>query len=237
MEILLACASRPRRLGELSEQLDVHRSTVLRLLQTMESQGFTRREPDGAWSVGYGLVGIAAEVLNRLDVATAAHTEVRSLASRFGHTIHLAELIDDEVLYVDKVEGEGALRMGSRVGRPAKLHSSGVAKAILAFNPRREEFVDRIEFIRFTPQTITTRAAYLRELDHVVERGFAVDDREHEEYLSCLAAPIRNRHGEVVASVSITALTAIESPDKLRERAPELISAADRISHTLGHKP
>jgi DNA-binding IclR family transcriptional regulator len=236
MTILTRCAKQPARVTDLAGELDVHKSTALRLLQTLETRRFVRHLPDGRWGVGFGLTDIALAALDGIDVRTVARPWLARLSREFGHTVHLAELSGSEVLYVDKVEGERAVRMASRIGAPVNLQTAAVAKVILAFAPDdiREAAINRISFQRFTPTTITTRPAFVRELDQIRARGWAVDDGEMEDFVSCVAVPIRDHNGQVRAGLSLTALTAIERLDQLKEHVDRLRHAADQISAGLG---
>jgi DNA-binding IclR family transcriptional regulator len=236
ISIITLCADAPRGLGELAEALGVHRSTVLRLLQTMEKRGFVRREPNSTWALGLGLAGLALSALEALDVRIVAHPWLSRLARELGHTLHLAELQGGEVVYVDKVEGRGAVRMHSRIGSPVVIHTAGVAKAVLAhLEPQeRDRIIATATFQRFTGKTITTPERYVRELEAVRERGWALDDGEYEEYLCCVAVPVFDHTVAPRGAVSITALKAIEPMERLRSHVPLLQEAAADVSLRLG---
>ncbi|PRY44707.1 IclR family transcriptional regulator [Umezawaea tangerina] len=234
--ILDACAPGPQRLTHLAELLGVHRSTVLRLLQTLERHRLVRRLDDLTWTIGYGLIGLAVETLDRMDLRTAARPRLERLGQEIGHTIHLAQLDGHDIVYVDKVEGRGAVRMASRIGAPVQVHTAGVAKAILAGLPpdRCEAVLASATFERFTDSTITGRAEFAAELAKVRKQGYAVDDGEYESYLACVAVPVRDGGGAIRAGVSITALCAIERLEKLRRHLPRLWTVASEISQELG---
>ncbi len=234
--ILDACARGPRRLSDLAHELDVHRSTALRLLQTMERHRLVRRLDDLTWAIGFGLIGMALECLDRMDLRTAARPRLERLAREAGHTIHLAELAGTDIVYVDKVEGHGAVRMASRIGAPVPVHTAGVAKAILAglAPERRDAILATTTFEKFTASTITGPGDFAAELARVRKQGYAVDDGEYESFLACIAVPVRDHAGAVHAGVSITALCAIEPLERLRRHLPLLWELASEISQNLG---
>jgi len=234
--ILDACALAPRRLTHLAGELGVHRSTVLRLLQTMERRRLVRRLDDLTWAIGFGLIGMALESLDQMDLRTAARPRLERMGREVGHTIHLAELAGADIVYIDKVEGHGAVRMASRIGAPVPVHTAGVAKTILAGLPadRRDAILATASFERFTASTITVPGDFTDELARVRKQGYAVDDGEYESYLACIAVPVRDHTGAVQAGVSITALCAIEPLDRLRRHLPLLWSVASEISEDLG---
>jgi len=131
----------------------------------------------------------------------------------------------------------GGLRLYSQIGKPVRLHTAAVGKAILSQQPAEavEEFLRRCDFERFTESTITTPEALLSELQVAHERGWAVDDGEMEDFLNCIAAPIRKSTGDVIAAVSITALKAKTNLAMLESKLlPELLLTAAAISKELG---
>ncbi|WP_067973663.1 IclR family transcriptional regulator [Nocardiopsis trehalosi] len=234
--IIDALAVRPRTLGEVADLLGVHRSTALRLLQTLEAAGFARRLSDGRHTVGTRLIEIAQQALDGLELRPLAHPHLRALHAACGHTVHLAQLVGDEVVYIDKLDAAAGVRMYSRVGRPASLHASGVGKAVLSRLPadRVAELLDGADLVRHTAATHADRAALEAEIARVRARGWAADDGEFEDFVNCVAAPIANSTGDVVAAVSVTALRAIAPLDRLTELVPDLLATAAAIGRDLG---
>ncbi|MEB4614566.1 IclR family transcriptional regulator [Leucobacter sp. M11] len=238
IEILRFVADKPRSLGEVSEMLGVHKSTALRLLQTLEGQGFARRLPDGSHAIGFAIIPLAQHALDQIDIRTLAHPHLQKLNERMRHTIHLAQLIGDDVIYVDKVEGTGTVAMGSRIGLPAEPHTAGVAKVILAYlsETKRDRVLRRSTFTKYTPTTILSPAALQRELERTRKRGWAEDDGEKEDYINCVALPIFDASGRVSVGMSVTALRAAAPLEALREKLPEFRRVAFAISRELGWK-
>ncbi|MBE1489870.1 IclR family transcriptional regulator [Plantactinospora soyae] len=235
LSIIEFFAERPRSLGEVAEHLGVHKSTALRLLQTLERAGFAR-SVDGRYTVGFRMVAIAHQAVEHLELHPVAQPHLVRLGDRYGHTVHLAQLVDDEIVYLAKVDGRGALKMRSRVGRAVNPHTSGVGKAILAHldESSRERFLARLTYQRHTATSITSPAAFRAELARIAERGWAEDDGEFEDFVNCVAAPVRDARGRVVAAVSITALRAVAPLDQLRELLPQLTETCAAISRDLG---
>lgn len=236
MEIVRLLAERPRSLGDLAEIMAVHRSTVLRLLRSLETYGFARRTDGSLWTVGYGLIAAAHVALEAGGVRESVHEELLALSRELGHTIHLAQVVDDHIIYVDKVEGIGALRMHSRVGTPVLLHTAGVAKAVLAFMPEQERarLLSGHVYERFTDTTISGAEDYQAELVRTRRRGWALDNGEHEEFINCVALPIVGKDGRVRAALSITALRVLADLEALEAYLPRLELAAHSIGNDLG---
>jgi len=235
IEMLSESSAGPRELGE---RLDVHRSTVVRLLHTMESRGYVRRLPDGKWGVGFQLVSMSQHALDAIDLRGVAQAHLAALSERLGHTIHLATLMGHDVVYIDKVEGLGSVRMRSRVGAKAFAHTAGIAKAALAFAPPavRDAAILDCTFERFTDTTITTPEDLRAEFARVRTRGYATDDGEAEDYINCIAVPIFGMDGEVAGSLSVTALKALAPLETLESQIEAVIATRDAISADLGHQ-
>jgi DNA-binding IclR family transcriptional regulator len=236
LEIIEFFAEKPRNLSEIARHLEVHKSTALRLLQTLEARGFTRRDSQGRYTVGFRMIAVSQLALENLDIHGVAHPRLMDLSKQLGHTLHLAQLVGNEVMYVDKVEGRGAVKMYSHVGGVAILHTSGVGKAIVANleEPLRREVLATIDFKRYTKSTLTDLGDFERELKVTRERGWAEDDREFEEVINCVAVPIRDNRGLVRSAISLTALHALAPLEALREHVPLLISTASEISKESG---
>ncbi|MFL6126668.1 IclR family transcriptional regulator, partial [Actinophytocola sp.] len=225
-------ASGPRTLDQLAERVSVHKSTVLRLLRTLESHRFVQRDGVRYYRLGTSLFELAFRALDERDVRRSVEPALRELNAETGHTVHLASYEDGEVIYIDKYESRHNVRMYSRIGRRAPLHCTAVAKVLVAAMPpdQREAVARSITYDKMTANTITTPRAYLAELARVAERGYAVDDEEHEEHIHCVAAPIRDARGEVVAALSLSVPQLVLDLDGLLRLVPALLSAAARAS-------
>jgi DNA-binding IclR family transcriptional regulator len=229
-------ANGPRTLDQLAERLEVHKSTVLRLLRTLESHRFVQRSGVRYYRLGTSLFELAFRALDERDVRRSVEPALRELNADTGHTVHLASYEDGEVIYIDKCESRHNVRMYSRIGRRAPLHCTAVAKVLVAALPKdqREAVAGTIPYERMTPNTITTPRAYLAELARVAERGYAVDDEEHEEHIHCVAAPVRDARGAVVAAMSLSVPQMVLDLDGLLALVPRLLAAADAASAECG---
>src|SRR6185437_1368626 len=116
--ILDSIAAQPKSVAQLAEEFGLHRSTMFRELQTLEEVGFARRRKDGTYAPAFRLAVLGAASLESLDLREAAYTAVRRLHRVVGNTVHVAALVEDEIVYVDKVEDAGRVRLYSRVGSP-----------------------------------------------------------------------------------------------------------------------
>ena len=179
LQLLDELGSGPKRLGPLAEKLGVHKSTALRLLQTLERKGFVRRQGEAPdFALGLHLVELSGSLLASLDVRQVASDPIKRLGALTGETVHLAIRDCAEVVYVDKVESTHPVRMYSRVGARAAAYCTGVGKILLAYTPT-QDWPD-MEMRRFTANTITTKAGLVAASREILARGWGRDEQEHE---------------------------------------------------------
>ncbi|MDT8915087.1 IclR family transcriptional regulator [Amycolatopsis sp. PS_44_ISF1] len=232
LTLLAGLAPGAKTLDELAEAVGVHKTTVLRLLRTLESHHFVRREGTRHYRLGSALFDLASQALEDRDVRRSSAAALASLNERTGHTVHLATYEDGEVVYIDKYEGRHSVRMYSRIGKRAPLHCTAVGKVLVSAMPRarREALAHGIDYVVLTPNTISSPEAYLAELDEVAARGYAVDDAEHEDFIHCVAAPIRGGGGEVLAAASISVPKVLLDHEGLLALVPQLLAATGEAS-------
>jgi DNA-binding IclR family transcriptional regulator len=144
--------------------------------------------------------------------------------------------VDGAVIYIDKYESRHPVRMGSRIGATAPAHCTAVGKVLLAGLPaaRRQAAVDRLEYTKYTPNTITDPALFQAELDRVAAQGHAQDRAEYEDYINCVAAPIRDAAGNVLAAASISVPEPALDYRGVLALLPDLRAAVTAASAELG---
>ncbi|MFJ7513224.1 IclR family transcriptional regulator [Peribacillus simplex] len=144
----------------------------------------------------------------------------------------------DEVIYIEKIEGTRALTIYSHIGKRAPVHCTGVGKVILAYQSENE--IDRIlssvTLESFTEYTMTNITDFKNHLKSIREKGYAIDDEEIELGLKCIAAPIFNHQGNVIASISCAAPKMRFGEERIPEVIMEIKRAASEISICLGYK-
>jgi DNA-binding IclR family transcriptional regulator len=239
LTLMDALAEGPRNLDQLAERAGVHKSTVLRLLRTLEAHRFVQRDGVRLYRLGTALFDLAHRALEDRDVRRLVEPALRDLNLTTGHTVHLASYEGGEVIYIDKYESRHNVRMYSRIGKRAALHCTAVAKVLVAAlpEPERRKVAASIDYVRLTANTIVKPDNYLAELARVAERGFAIDNAEHEDFIHCIAAPIRGTRGEVLAAMSLSVPQVILDLDGLLELVPDLRSAAEKASTECGWSP
>lgn len=232
--IIEEIAGRPTSVADLAARFDVHRTTMFRELVALENVGFARRRADGTWALGLRLIELGQAALLEIDVRAAAAEHARRLHAVVGNTVHIAAVIEDSIVYVDKVEDAHSVRMYSRIGSPVRPQCSAIGKVVLADMPvaRRDDFLRDVEWTRHTATTITSREEFDRALERAAADGYAIDDGEYEDFVNCVAVPIRTSVG-TVGALSLTALRMVEGMDQVRARLPMLRETASAIAREL----
>jgi DNA-binding IclR family transcriptional regulator len=223
-------------ISDLAKRLGLAKSTVHRLASTLLDQGMLEQNAgDGKYRLGLALFELGTLVRRKMDFTMEARPYLRTLMEKTGETVHLAILDHDSVLYIITHESKQALRMGSKVGTRAPVHSTAVGKALLAFQP--EEEIARIiarGLPASAPNTVVDGRSLQRELELVRTRSYAVDDEESEVGLRSIAAPIRNDSGNVIAAISIAGPVHRMTRKTLLGWVRELVAAANAVSQRLG---
>ena len=220
---------------EMASEIGVHKSTAFRLVSTLEKSGLVEQSEDrGKYRLGVGLLRLAGATTARLDVVQEARPICRKLSSDTGETVNIAVLSDRSAFYLDQFAGSSALQPHNWVGQHIPLHATSNGKVLLSGLPDDELARIVPSLPSYTENTITTKKRLRRELEEVRVQGYAIATDELEIGLAAMAAPIRNAHGDVIASLSISGPTFRLGESRLRELQPLLTDAATEVSHRLG---
>lgn len=225
-------------LGDLSKAADLPKSTTHRLLRTLIQHKLVHQDQKtGEYVPGLKLFEMAYRVLNRMEIRTEALPVLERLNRETNLTVHLAILDDGDVVYIEKREADRAIRMYSAVGKRAPAHCTGLGKALLAHLPEEElrRIVEKKGLRRYTANTITTWEELVDRLATVRARGYALDDGEHEEMIHCVAAPVRDHNGKVVAAISLTGAVNHMSLEYAESLSTLVLRGAEEISRRIGY--
>ncbi len=235
---ILSQEGSPLSIAELSERLGIYPSTIHRILDTLRYWGYVEQDPvTQRYQLGLKVLELGTAKLQGMELVKEAAPYLKELRERSNETVHLAVLEEGEVLYLAKEESFQSIRMVSRVGRRLPAYCTGLGKVLLA-NLNEEEQKKIIEekgLPRFTKNTITDKKKLREELSKVRHQGFAEDRGEHERDVHCLAAPIKDHRGEVMAAVSISLPAFRMNASKKRKLKETLIQTCENISTRLGY--
>ena len=219
----------------IAAEIGVHKSTAFRLVSALEQAGLVEQAGDrGKYRLGMGILRLAGATTARLDVVQESRPIARRLAASTGETVNIAVLADNSALYLDQVAGSSALQAHNWVGQHIPLHATSNGKVLLAGLPDDEVATVVAALPAHTDATITSRKRLLAEVAQTRAAGYAVAVDELEIGLTALAAPIRNAHGDVLASLSVSGPTFRLAAERIEAMVPELLAASGEISRRLG---
>ncbi|MET1075667.1 MAG: IclR family transcriptional regulator [Umezawaea sp.] len=225
------------RITDIARVTGLPKSTVHRLLQAMVDHGFAAVRSDGGYQAGPKVLVMAGKVLRPVDTVERARPALRALREESSCTVHLAMVVGDELVYVDKVEADKPYRMPSRLGMGLSVHSSAIGKAVLGSMGAGEldALIARITLTGRTPNTITSVERLRAELAEVRRTGYGFDDEENEVGIRCVGAAVRDHTGAVVGGVSASTLAMEHTMEQLAELGPRVLEAAVSVSTALGY--
>jgi IclR family transcriptional regulator, KDG regulon repressor len=220
---------------QIAEQVGIHKSTVHRLLKTLEKKRFVERDAaTGVYRLGIQLLQMAYLTLEQNDLRRLAAPFMRRLWEQHRETIHLAVLDQADVVFLDAIESPQRVKLAAAIGQRLPAFATAAGRAILAFMP--DEAVQDVlkrGMPQYTPQTRSSPEAFFEGLRLVRERGFALDEREFEEGIDAIAAPILDQSGLPIAAVSVAGPSYRLVHDRLLEIGPSVLATARDITREI----
>ena len=225
-------------LAQISTLLRLHKSTAHRLIMVLEGHKLIERNfKAGTYRLGMKLFELGTRAVSQLDLRERARPILERLVRETDETVHLCIYDHGEVVYVDKVEPARSVRLASTVGRRHPAFCTAVGKAMMALMPEEkvEAAVQKHGLYPLTPKTIGSLGELKTELARVRKLGYAIDDEENEEGVSCVGAAVRGPSGEVVAAISVSGPSFRLPATKIPVVAKSVNGAANRLSEELGY--
>jgi len=223
---------------EISKALNIYKSNVHNILSTLIEKDFVKKDPKtNKYTLGIKFFELGSVVIKNLNLRKIAHPYLEELSKEFNETVHLGVLVEGEVLSIEQEESSQSLCPRIFIGKRAPLHCTGVGKAIMAYLPK-DKFDSTIKekgLIRYTENTITNIEELEKELEKIRKQGYAVDNMEHEEGVRCVAGPIRDYTGKVIASMSISGPAFRIDENNIPNIAKKVKECCDYISEEMGY--
>lgn len=236
---LLSTTSKPMRLFDIADVLDLNASTASRFLSTLISLGYVEQEQDSSrYYLTFKLCSIANRIKSNLTVNTCAGQYLHQLSAILGETVCLAIEERRQVVYIDVVNSPSQLIHGmQRIGSIAPMHCTGIGKLLLLGYTYADllKLYEEREFTRFTSRTITDVETLTKVLDTVRQNGYALDDEECEIGTRCIALPIYDYTNKIIAGFSVTGASSHITEEFIARNLPLLISTAKKISLQMGY--
>lgn len=222
-------------LSEICSRTGFPKSTAHRLVASMRAVGLLDQDGErDRYRLGLKLFNLGNIVLANMDLHREARPHIENLRRISGQAVHLAVFDGRHAIVVDRLEG-GADSTPSGTIETAAAHCTGVGKAILAFQAQEKLApVFAGSLARFTDATITDPAKLSADLAATRERGYSIDEGEHQPGLRCIGAPIRDQTDHVIAAVSVSGPTWRLPATEIVPMSRLVIHTADAISRALG---
>jgi DNA-binding IclR family transcriptional regulator len=228
-------------LQDMAEALGYHKSSIQRIVATLESEGFLKRvhAHKGIYRLGPQLLFLGNLAEMSTDLRSIARPIMTQLVDRIHETTYLCVLDGYQCLYIEKVECSQPIRIIHAIGQRNPLHCTGVGKVLLSGMSQEESrrYLDESELKAFTPTTITDPKLLWMEIAAVKNKGVAYDREELNLGVKCVAAPIINNQGKVIAAISVSGPGQRFTARAMRRFENEIKEAAGNISKEIGFLP
>ncbi|WJF89424.1 IclR family transcriptional regulator [Paraburkholderia bonniea] len=240
LAVVQAVAAGARDLKEIGHMVGTTRSTTHRLAACLVQERYLCNLPGIGYTLGSRLIELGFQARDEISLATIAKPFVAALAQATGCTIHLAVREGDEVLYMDKIAGKFGLEMRSRIGHRMPVARTGVGKALM-LDLNEAEWKKLFDAsaggsgaAAYALAPKMHWKAFQQRMQEYAAGGYALDLEDNEPSIRCVAAPIRDASGEIVAAVSVSSTLPYMSTERMQELIPVVVNAAAGISHELG---
>lgn len=224
--------------SDLSRRLQIPKSSASYILRVLEQRDYLRRDPGGRYRLGLKLLSLTGGVMANLDVREAAGPVLADFLKKSRlPEVHLAVLDNGRAVYIEKLENEKSfIKMDIWVGHRLPVHTTAIGKVLVSYLPDDEilKILEIRGMERKTKRSITTPQRFLREAERVRQYGFAVDDEENSEGVRCVAAPVFDSRGKVLAALGTSSVVLHIDEENLPRIIKLVKLCADRVSRELG---
>jgi IclR family transcriptional regulator, KDG regulon repressor len=241
-DILELLAANPNGLsvGSVGSRLDLHKSTVSRLLQVLKHRGYVDKDPStGQYRIGLKIIELASSQLENVELRLEARGPMQTLAQATGQTVFLAVERGTEAVYIDKTEAYDSLKRYTIIGTSVPLYCTALGKALLMEKPEAEltAFLEAANLVPRGPNTLLDPDRIKADLRTCAARGYTIDDEENEAGVRCIGAPVYDYLTRTVAAVSVSGTTESILESAAAEIGRCVREAALEISKRLGYRP
>jgi DNA-binding IclR family transcriptional regulator len=236
LDVVEAVAEGAITLQSLSDRLGLTRSTVHRLAAGLVDRGYLAFAPREGYRLGPKLLALGHLAQAQIDLIQVARPHLEALASATEDTVHLGVLDADQALYLDKVPGRRRITISSRVGDRQPLSSTGLGKALM-LDRQPEYWRERLAAEQARDVSAPAADRLEARMRDYVRAGRAYDLEENEDQIRCVAAPVRDATGRIVAAISVSSAAQYMNDDRMALLSGDVVETANRISRELGWSP
>jgi len=233
------CTYGPSTALDLSQRLGFNRSSVHRILAVLQQMEYVQHEPGGSYEPTLHLYHLGNKVKARLGISAIIRPRMEALSDKVGATVSLVTLTKDFVITViDRVFSRSDPRPNIIIDGPFPAYCTAFGKALLASLPTKDldAYCAQVPIVPFTSHTVKNIQQLRQRLEKSRREGVAIDEREFDESIRCIATVIRDETGKVIAAVSVSDLVTRMTPQRVPGVRKELLETAMQISHDLGYR-
>ena len=229
--------NKPMKLSDLEEKLDLYPSTIHRILDTLRFLDFIDHLDNSEYQLGIKCLELGMSKLSQIELIKEASPFLGRLAMESNENVYLGVLFDGFVIFQAKKEVQRAVKIDTHIGTRAYAHSTSLGKILLSSlcKDERDKIYKKIGFPKLAKNTITDQDLFEKEIIKVKQEGFATDDEENEDDIRCVAAPIRNHTGNVIAALSISGPSYRFDLEKQNLLIEKVIEYSKIISQKMGY--
>lgn len=224
---------------DIVEKVGLSKGTVHRLISTLCQADYISQDcKAGKYRLGPKVFELGCIAQNHMELYRVAKPFLYQLREKTNETVHLVIEAGEEVLYIDKVDSLEPIRMNSFVGQRLPMYCSGVGKVLLAYKGKKErdKFYWETEFHALTPHTITDRGVMEEQVQQIKANGYAFDNEEGQSGLKCVASPVFDYDGNVIAAISVSAPSYRMDEEKVALIVKDVVKIAREISFAMGYR-
>jgi IclR family transcriptional regulator, KDG regulon repressor len=234
---ILARDTKGLSLADIAAAVELPKSTAFRLLAVLIQHEYVRKTaPTGLYRLGPAFLELSSRYLNSLELKTESAPHMSELAASLGTIVFLARRQGKRMVYIDKEDQHTSLRKYAIIGQQKPLYCTSLGKALIldmGDDDIRELLADE-QFERFGPHTHGHIDALIEDIRECRKRGWARDDEEAEPDINCVAAPIRDYRGEVIAAISCSWVLESRPDLSAAKASAQVLRAAEAISRSMG---
>lgn len=236
---LVAESQKPQSNADLSRRLKIPKSSASYILRVLENRGYLRRDDGGKYRLGLKLLSLTSDSLTHTDIREIAKPVLQGFLKKSRlPAAHLAILDNGRAVYIEKVENERSfIKMDIWVGHHLPVHTTAIGKILVSgltdYEIRKTLKLRGME--RKTPKSITSIEKFLAEIKKVKKQGFAIDDEENSEEVRCLAAPIFDAKGNVIAALGASSTILQIDNERMPDLIEQITNSAEKVSRQIGY--
>lgn len=233
---LLSAHSDGLSTSEIAEIMEIPKTSVFDIIQTLLHLQVIELKDEKLkrYKIGVKAFEIGSKYTKDIEMLNSADQYLKDLSHRLNKTVFIAVENNLEVVYLKKYEPEKAIITTAGIGSKNPMYCTSLGKAILSAYPDEvlKEKVSKLKLVKHTDHTITSKDKLMKDLEEVRRRGYSIDNRELEDHMFCMGAPLRNYENKVVGAISITGLY---REDEVIDYQGELVKeTALKVSRKLG---